>query len=226
MTISLIDYWLKKGGVKEKERGDNFEKYVKEQLIHVGCKLCKRKKFTNAKGEKEEIDILFRVADKLFVCEAKCIHYPMEPVHVHNMLNQLETDKKGVGQALRKVRFIKENSSDFVSDIGNISNLEVIPLVITNYPLCSGYIRKDVLIVDITTVISYFSPATYGMRKSEEDILSYFKKPLDVAYYMEQMHFRYIPQTVQGMGLNIYCMDPYIPSSFEPIRQNSGSTEL
>ncbi len=158
LPYHLLDTWLEKGGFKIDERGIYFEKHIKKNLAEA----LKEKKFffniplisefkTKNRG-KEEIDLIVNLKNILIIAEVKCIKYPMEARDSHNAYNRL---KRGSEQVVKKTKFILDNFNDFKSIIGEIENKEIINLVITNYPIFTGFQIDGIPVVDFYLLNSY-----------------------------------------------------------------------
>lgn len=162
--IRIIELWLKRGGVDLGKRGGLFESYVRKEIQqsinsapifkNSGCHSTSLKLGIN----KEEIDILFYIGNKILVGEAKCSLYPTDAIEYHNVFHTFEYAAE---QAKRKSAKVIECISE-VKDkiIGlkelNIDNINVIPFIITNNTLGVGYSVDGVPIVDLYILNKYF----------------------------------------------------------------------
>ncbi|MGN8055139.1 hypothetical protein ACTJKN_02625 [Pedobacter sp. 22163] len=160
ILLYLIDRWLEDAGYDLDKRGGYFEKYIKASIARI---LNKKKyffyipsspKLYNKSGKYEEIDLLLNLRDIVVVGEVKCEKYPMEVRDGHNGLARL---KHGSLQVIRKAAFILENADDLSAQIGEIKGKEIVKLVITNYPLYTGYELNGVAVVDYFLIESYLS---------------------------------------------------------------------
>jgi len=205
VTINLMDCWLEKAGFDLDKRGPVFEDFVRKFLSQgIGqskeypCHLYPQKNFNHAKTKSEQIDLIFKAGNKLFVCEAKCIRYPMEPIKQSRTLTRLT---EGCHQARKKADFIRNHISQFESVLGDISGLEIIPLVITNYVVYSGFVRNGVQIVDIKRLVSYIYPHTYKVKilhnGKEESVVEYPKYTNQEEFNQNMLPYLQLPPDVK-----------------------------
>ncbi|SEG16325.1 hypothetical protein [Parabacteroides chinchillae] len=172
MTYNLIDYWLEKGGISLKDRGKHLEQYIIKKLISGRPKqtfpyiVIEQKKFRIDGGKSEEIDLLISMDSTLIVAEVKCIRYPMEVRDYHNALKRL---KEGCSQAQRKKEYIKNNHEHFCNLIGDYKDKTILGVVITNYPLFSGFLRLGIPIVDAHSFESYFTGGSILCRSAFQE---------------------------------------------------------
>lgn len=158
-TLFMVDEWLKELGYDLKERGTDFEKYLKNRLTEVfeekkiENQIINKAKFYMNKEKYEEIDLIIELEKIIIVGEVKCIKYPMEPRDFHNTHKILY---KASSQIRRKVEFLKKNQKIFKNEIRGLGDKEIVKIVITNYPLFTGYSINDVPIVDNFTFEQYF----------------------------------------------------------------------
>ncbi len=158
--LNLIDYWIDKGGIDLDTRGKLLETYLKNTLLGVivkkgySCKIPKISKFEVSKNRFEEIDLIIVLKTIVILAEVKCIKYPMEIRDEHNAIKRLS---KGGEQIKRKSKFISENSGIFAGELGDISNKEIVEIIVTNYPCFTGLKLGGIPIVDIFALEAYFS---------------------------------------------------------------------
>lgn len=163
MTVGLIDNWIENSGMSLKDRGTHLENYIKKtiegELTKKGYffKIPNRKKYKTSNGN-EEIDLVIVLKSIIVFCEIKCIKFPMMPRDYHNSFERL---KGGAEQIIRKSNFITENQKSFIDDIGDISGKEIVNLVITNYPLFTGFSFNDVPIIDFFLIDAYINSGTF-----------------------------------------------------------------
>lgn len=170
MPYNLIENLMQRGGYDLEDRGKDFEQYVYKLLSEakpqypIVCKAaCKYKKGPDDKGE--EIDLVVALRDIVVVAEAKCIHYSMEPQNYYDAWNRL---KGGAEQAKRKADFMREHPETF-TDLGDVRNKKIIPVVLTNYPMYAGFEHEGVYVIDSHTFASYFAAGYMTKREMGKD---------------------------------------------------------
>ena len=154
MIFYVIDRILEKGGIPLDSRGTLFEKYIHEQISKMSFKYernCLPARLYGKKGDEEEIDVLVKLKHVLLVGEAKCIQYPIEPINYHDAWKRL---KEGIEQIREKVSFVK-NHPEYFKELGDYSDKEVIPFVVTNYPLYTGCSYNGIYITNASSFLSY-----------------------------------------------------------------------
>lgn len=164
MPYNIIEHLMSLGGYDIDKRGYDFEQYVYEKIAGVKHKyqlICNAAKHYGSKETGEQIDMLISLRDVVVVVEAKCIHYSMEPQNYGDAWNRIET---GAEQALRKMEYVKAHPNLFV-ELGDVSKKRIIPVVLTNYPVYSGFEFKGVNVTDAHTFISYFNTGYITRRE-------------------------------------------------------------
>lgn len=162
MPYNIIENLMQKGGYDLDQRGYDFEQYVYHQIAdakHQFGLVCKAAMRYGSK--KEEIDLLVALRDVVVLAEAKCIHYSMEPQNYGDAWDRLV---QGAEQALKKADYIRKHSELF-KDLGDVSKKKIIPVVITNYPIFSGFEYEGVYVIDSHSFISYFNAGYITMRE-------------------------------------------------------------
>jgi len=220
MLTNMMDNWLEQSGYKLSERGKLLEDYLRLKLSEIFLRkniqyfILAQSKLQNKQKQYEEIDLLIILKTVVIIGEVKCIKYPVEPRDKHNSLKVVN---KGVNQILRKTDFIKKWQDHLEKEIGNINGKLIIPIVITNYPIYSGYQIKDVPIIDFNLLLSYFRDGkltsgmvhhdgkreiikerVYYLNENEmcENLASYLKNPPpveEVKKYYEIVEFPITP---------------------------------
>ena len=162
MPYNIIEKLMQKGGYDLDQRGCDFERYVYHQIAdaqHQYGLICKAaRRYGN---KKEEIDLIVALRDIVVLAEAKCIHYSMEPQNYGDAWDRLE---KGAEQALKKADYMRKHP-DLFEDLGDVSKKKIIPVVLTNYPIYSGFEYKGVYVIDSHSFISYFNAGYITMRE-------------------------------------------------------------
>lgn len=162
-SLRLLDYWLEKGGFDLDTRGLLFEKYIKNvlsnTLIRKGYQINipAENIFRNKDDEFEEIDLILELKNVTLIAEVKCIKYPFDPRDYHNMYSRLS---EGAEQINRKTKFLSDNKTHFKNE--SFMSKPLVRLVITNYPIFSGYIIEGVSITDFSLIENYFINGALG----------------------------------------------------------------
>lgn len=159
IILNLMDIWIENGGFDLDIRGKYLEKYLQEEFGNLLTRkgyynyILKRSKLFNKQKKFEEVDLIIILKSVVLIAEVKCIKFPFDARDKHNSLNRL---KQGVKQVKRKKEFI-DNYKQEIPEIGNqIDNKTIIPIVITNFPMFSGYIIDGIPIADYYLFESYF----------------------------------------------------------------------
>jgi hypothetical protein len=99
--------------------------------------------------DKEEIDLLIRIGKVILVGEAKCQLYPVDAIEEYRFRERL---REGAGQAVRKSEAVKAYPADVGEAIGLAASegMTVLPFVLSNSVLHSGYPIDGVPVVDMT----------------------------------------------------------------------------
>lgn len=159
IILNLMDYWIEQGGFDLDIRGKYLEKYLQKEFETILTKkgfyhsILKRCKLFNKQRKFEELDLVIILKSVVLIAEVKCIKFPYDARDKHNSLNRL---KQGVKQIKRKKEFIEKYKHEF-AEIGNqIENRIIVPVVITNFPMFSGYTIDSIPIADYYLFESYF----------------------------------------------------------------------
>lgn len=192
-TLRMLDYWLEKGGFDLDSRGALFEKYIKDKLLDTlnqkGFKvnIPTQNIFRNKKDEFEEIDLILELKNITLIAEIKCIKYPFDPRDYSNMLQRLS---EGAKQINRKTEFLKSNVNDF--DGESYLFKPFVKLVITNYPIFSGYIIQGVPVADFSLIENYFVKGAFGkgrMKRTKKVIEIDDTFHSEIRYYHNENEF-------------------------------------
>lgn len=222
--LRIVDYWLEQGGFDLDSRGKKFEQFIKQTLKNSinrkGYKIevIERNIFTNAKGSFEEIDLIIELKTITIIAEVKCIKYPFDPRDYHNMHKRL---KDGAEQINRKIEFLKSNGNDF--GIENFLSKKIVSVVITNYPIFSGYVIQDVPIIDFSLLENYFingslnkSKVTISKRPIEYedvDVINYYKNEDEMCKNLQDFFLKPIPVIDKFDSVEIRETQISLPSS-------------
>lgn len=159
-TLYMMDEWLGEAGYDLKRRGTIFERYLKDKLSElltdkeIEHKVVNKNKFNVNKKNGEEVDLIIVFDRAIIVGEVKCIKYPMEPRGFHNMYKILD---EAATQLQRKIEFLIKYKEKFAEEIDGIGEKEIIRVVVTNYPLFTGYSINNIPIIDNFTFEKYIS---------------------------------------------------------------------
>ncbi|WP_412471215.1 hypothetical protein [Halobacteriovorax sp. RT-2-4] len=209
-NIRLIEKWMSIGGLDLGKRGDLFEIYVvdfiKSSLSNSKYmsenRVVGSRNFYYTNKNFEELDLVWQIGDTVVIGELKCILYACEAIEKHNYLQTLEG---GCRQLDRKIKVVNENREAFIKDFGLScsSNFKIVPIVVTNMPLASGYICQNISVVDLNIIDRYidgfqehFSIADPKTRKFTPSLKVVFHNNLEEAARKVENYFRK-PNTVE-----------------------------
>lgn len=162
-TLRMLDYWLEKGGFDLDSRGSLFEIHIKNVLSlefqrkGYEFNIPNENIFRNNKDEFEEIDLIVELKKITLIAEVKCIKYPFDPRDYYNMHSRLS---EGAEQINRKTKFLIDNRDYFKNN--SFLSKPIVKLVITNYPIFSGYEIDRVPITDFSLLENYFINGKFG----------------------------------------------------------------
>jgi len=217
-----MELWLKCGGVDLGKRGNLFEMQVRKEITdsinsnssfkNSGC----HDKSIKLGENKEEIDIVFYIGNKILVGEAKCSLYPTDPIEYYNIFDTL---KYASEQAKRKALKVTECFDEMKQKIEGlrqlqIDNIQVIPFIITNTTLGVGYSIDNVPIVDLFLLNRFFDGkwekyVTFGPKGSKEvgETITFYSSEDEASNYIE-MYLQNPPQ--------IELFKPFIKADYFP----------
>jgi hypothetical protein len=97
---------------------------------------------------REEIDLLIRIGRLLLVGEAKCQFFPVEALDLYRSRERL---REGSAQAVRKAEAVRNSLHELQSTTGlsDTHSVTVLPFVLSNHVLGSGYPIDGVPVVDL-----------------------------------------------------------------------------
>lgn len=165
---NIIDSILQKGGVSLDNRGKIFEKYLYNTLTtkkNAFPIYCMPTGEYGVKGDTEEIDVLIGLEHAVFVADAKCIHYSIDPKNYSEAWKRLID---GCIQAKRKAEFVQKHP-EYFEKLGDYSKKKFIPFVVTNYPTFTGFSYDNVYIIDSQSFISYLQGGFMSLRELSLD---------------------------------------------------------
>lgn len=161
----VVEHWLVKMDADIAKKGTSFEKHIINEintaletnhlLNNFDCASSKRFKLDS--GE-EEIDIIFRLGNKVLVGEVKCIVTTDSPISYYRTIKTLE---KASAQANRKKDFAAKNLKETFSAIGwdyhDHVNYEVLPFVLSSNHIHAGFSVHDIPVCDEKIITKYLS---------------------------------------------------------------------
>ena len=162
-TLRMLDYWLEKGGFDLDSRGLLFEEHIKNVLSNefkskgYEFNIPIENIFRNNNDKFEEIDLIVELKKITLLAEVKCIKHPFYPRDYYNMHSRLS---EGVEHINRKAKFLKDNIDFFKNN--DFLSKPIVKLVITNYPIFSGYEIDRVSITDFSLLENYFISGKFG----------------------------------------------------------------
>lgn len=164
----LVSGWMNSGGVSIDSKGTEFEQSAYRRLHEVNrlsnAEMYKSLKFKigKKKEEKEQIDLILRIGQVIIICELKCTLFPYTPRQIYKYYEDL---KYAAEQIQRKLSFVKDNLEHFLDRIGFTSQstkpCQVIPLIISNLPLATGYAFQGISIIDLKILEDYLGTGIF-----------------------------------------------------------------
>jgi hypothetical protein len=228
--LRTAERWLRQGGFDLDRRGPVFEKlaretiakYLKDSPLLHDYYVAPDTVFVGP--EREEIDLLIRIGRLLLVGEAKCQIFPAEALETYRFRQRLS---EGAVQATRKVIGIQNSLGELQSAVGlsSIEDVTVVPLVLSNHILGSGYPIDGVPVVDLVylgTLLKdgYFRTMVVMGRKGEE-----YPGNL-VRFYTDQADAeRCIPKLLSEQPV-MRVLGPLVKRRIRPVPLDAGGTEI
>ena len=154
--IRSIESWMKIGGIELSTRGKLYEKFLIKQISH-NKGISRYLKNATEKSIRvelnhsfEQIDCLFSFGCTIIVFDIKCSFFPTSGLERHNYFDLL---REAIVQVNRKASFLKDNLDEFLSKYGWVGlekkeKIQILPCVISNQYLGSGYIFEGVPVID------------------------------------------------------------------------------
>lgn len=165
---NIIEHVLERGGHSLDKRGPIFEKYLFDQIDkfpHGFYVKCLESRTYAINGDKEEIDLVVALRDMIILVEAKCIRYSMDPEDYSNAWQRLV---HGAIQAGRKTEFMKRHPELF-KELGDISGKKILPVVVTNYPVFTGFEHDGIYVIDAHSFVSYINVGNMTIIEMSKD---------------------------------------------------------
>jgi hypothetical protein len=174
-----FELWMKDGKLDIGEKGFYFEEYARTELKEALTESPKLKDaevypqalLLKSGDQEEEIDIVIRIKNIIFLGEAKCILYPSDPIEV---ARYFEIISGATSQIKRKVRFAKDHLDKLVDELGltskgSASELVLCPFVLVNQPYAAGFPLNGVPIVDELIWKRFFEGEYHQMVRTTEE---------------------------------------------------------
>ena len=184
----LTEGWLEDCGLPLSGRGHEFERHCKERLrkgsggVLAGALIDERTKY-EVEGGVQEIDLVLVLKDYIVVGELKALSYPMSSIGWHNAFKELH---KGIKQAEIKSRFIAEHRHELLKIYPMVEQKEIIPVVITNYPLYAGFNTKEIPVVDINLFYNILTNSPMCLKVIEGEQVKTVK---ETKFYENELDF-------------------------------------
>lgn len=169
----VLEHWLAECFSNDdiKEKGKTHEEAVSKSINEI---ISSNKLITdyspcvsttvNLNGKKEEIDLLVRIGSIILVGELKSIFTSDNPRSHFRAFEKLEF---GAGQAKRKAIFIQDNLSSVFSQINwpfdSTKEYKVLPIIISNNKIFSGFPIEEVPLVDELILRNYLRRNTFPL---------------------------------------------------------------
>ncbi len=163
-AIRRVESWLEQGGLTNQRdfraKGLVFEDHVR-RIISSNLEKNNILRDTHCLDDaitigNEEIDMLFRVGNTIFVCEIKCLLTPHDQHQRYNYYKKLIAASK---QVSRKIIAVKNNIDKILKILNTTNeNITVIPIVILNQGFGVGILQNGAYVTDL----NYLSILTSG----------------------------------------------------------------
>lgn len=153
---NIIEHIIGRDEKNLKERGPIFEKFVYDEINnfpHGFYVKCLDSRLYGTKKNGEEIDLIVELKGLIILAELKCIHYSMNPDKYADAWKQLED---GAKQAKRKTEFMRQHPELF-AELGDITKKRILPIVVTNYPIFTGFDYEGIYVIDAHSFVSYIN---------------------------------------------------------------------
>jgi hypothetical protein len=163
----VVADWMRLGDLTIDEKGPEFEKISYN-------KLCSSNKLSNARvfpsmkfkscGKQEQIDLIIKLGKVIILSELKCTLFPHDPYQIHRYYEELNGAAK---QIKRKTKHVMDNLNVFLNKLELTSlcdkDVRVIPTIISNLPLATGYKIQEVPIIDIKILQDYLGEGKFTL---------------------------------------------------------------
>jgi hypothetical protein len=153
-TLRTAERWLRQGGFDLTKRGPVFEQDARHSIAemfrrsHLLRDAAVAPETVFVGPDREEVDLLVRIGKVLLVGEAKCQLYPVDAIEEYRFRQRL---LEGAQQAVRKSGAVRAHPNDVRGAVGlsELETLVVLPFVLSNSVLHSGYPIGGVPVVDL-----------------------------------------------------------------------------
>lgn len=261
----LVDVWMRQAGIDLARRGPAFEAHVRELvtkaiersklLSPVATCIKNDYTFRPSDGRDEQIDLIFSIANTVFVAEAKCI---LEPTDAKGIAMHRKTVMGAADQVLRKAKSLEDNRTTFIADVKRLGmdlseEFEVVPLVIISTSTHVGIPALTVPVIDEYILgrfldgeledIAYqpTNPAESKRSKTvfyesaaeaEKNAAAYFASPPQMKRFIEGIRGRVVPIYAandgdwRGYFLTMECVAGGIPLSLQQATHTASPPKL
>jgi hypothetical protein len=189
--LRVVEGWMRRGGLDLDRRGKEFEifcideidKCIKKSSIKTDTQLIRKSiKFHFSNNRSEEIDVIIIIADTILLIEAKCVLWPDDSLQ---FANYRDTVEKATAQITRKYLAVRDNFREFSERLQSLGykapvNPKIVPCVLTNSAVYSGFKFNDVAVVDLPILTAFFSnrhskfEKRFGDKIVEKHEISFF----------------------------------------------------
>jgi hypothetical protein len=151
--LRIGERWLRQGGFDLDRRGPVFEElargkiaeYLREARLLRDAQIAPQSLIVGP--NREEVDLLVRIGRLVLVGEAKCQLFPVDAVESYRFQDRLH---EGALQAARKATAVRDHPEDIRIPLGlRTEQITVVPFVLSNSLLGSGYPINDVGVIDL-----------------------------------------------------------------------------
>lgn len=216
--LRCFEGWMAKAVVDISQKGAAFENHIKEeikQLFDANIYIDKydffERDILSIEGQKEEIDLLFKIGNLVILGEAKCV---VTSDSATSIWNTLEIIKHASEQALRKLDFVSENfktiCTRFNWDYDENLNYNFQPIAIISNGFGVGSNFFGVPILDQNILFSYFKNGTIPLISTANGEDLAFLKIYNSSDELKNNFstFIYNPPTVETYKLSINHLTP------------------
>ena len=247
--LRKVECWLEKGGIDDNlarnARGDDYEVALRQRLrkslarneVLPGAR-CAEHAIKKSKAFPEQVDLLIRLGSLLIVGEAKCWLFPADPYERWLYFDKLRGASQQARDKADAIRANRQVAADALGlDIGEVEDLEVVPLVVTNQGFAASMEVDGCRVIDETFLNNYLGSSSIvtGMRNefgvgksytsttlysSEEEASAKFKETVARPWFL----YRFVDRitwepfgfpTADGKRLNI--MGAHMVEALDPM---------
>ena len=227
----VSESWMRQGGLDLEERGPEFEKYCRQELLRYveaspvrgAVSVSSGAVRVIVPGASEEIDLAVIVGDVVLVAEIKCILWPDEASQIANYRARVE---EGARQLSRKLEFARTHTAEFREALLRAgcqvpSAVRVIGCVLTNSAVFAGFSIEDEPVVDLS-LLGIFLSGSHFRRQiwrrdaiQSQEIVTLFQGAAEAAerleaYIRDPMPLRTIKASLEERVLESpFPMAPY-----------------